>query len=551
MTDTPWLASYPKNIDWDAPLPEKPLYDVLDHSAGRFPSRPCLRFMDRTLTYAQVAEASSRLAGGLAAMGIGKGVRVGLMMPNCPAYVIGYFAILRTGATVVNFNPLLAEAEIAQLIHDAGIRHMITVNLRICHDKILAANAPLEKLIVADFPAMLGAPKSWLMRLFRRGELSSIPRDTLHRRFEPLLLSPPLRPLPPIAPATDIALLQYTGGTTGLPKGAMLTHANVYANTLQSSLWCQADLPVGEGRMMGVLPLFHVFAMTTVMLFGLFRGMEIVLHPRFDLKALLKDLDRLRPVALPGVPTMFAAIANAPDIARYDLSSLSVCISGGAPLPLEIKNRFEQITGCRLFEGYGLTETSPVATANPLGGGKPGSIGLPLPRTHVSIRDPRRPAAVMPTGEVGELAIAGPQVMKGYWQRPEENAATLHHDGEKTWLLTGDLGFMDAEGYTTIVDRKKEMILSRGYNVYPRHVEEAIYQHASVLEAAVIGVPDEMLGQRVKAFVALKPGAALSAEELMAFLEHKIARYALPKEIEFRDSLPKSMIGKILKKELR
>ena len=344
----------------------------------------------------------------------------------------------------------------------------------------------------------------------------------------------------------DDAILLYTGGTTGVSKGAMLTHGNLYINTMQARLWF-TEMKDGKERMMGVLPFFHVFAMTVVMNYSISVGAEIIIHPRFDLVPVLKDINNKKPTLMPGVPTMFQAINTYPKLADYDLTSIKACISGGAPLPLEVRQRFEGLTGCRVIEGYGLTETSPVVCANPLDGeNKENSIGIPMPRTVIEITDRDDPHKVLAQGEVGEICISGPQVMKGYWRRDDATAETIM-DGR---LHTGDLGYMDEDGYTFIIDRIKDMILVSGFNVYPRNVEEAIYLHPAVDEVTVIGVTDDYSGQAVKAFVKLKADANLESAELTEFLRERLGKHEMPKHIEFRGELPKTMIGKLSKKEL-
>ena len=342
-----------------------------------------------------------------------------------------------------------------------------------------------------------------------------------------------------------MAVLQYTGGTSGTPKGAMLSHANLYANTVQGVRWFK-DTRMGQERMLAALPFFHVFAMTTVLLFSVYAGAEIVMLPRFELKNAVRAIARRKPTFMPGVPTMFNAIAGFKG--RADLTSIGFCISGGAPLPAEVKARFEARTGCVVVEGYGLTETSPCAVCNPPGGlNKTGSIGVPMPGTTVELRDPEDPMRRVPQGERGELCIKGPQVMLGYWQRPEETAASMTPDG---FLRTADIAVMDADGYLSIVDRIKDLILAGGYNVYPRVVEDAVYQHPAVAECTVIGIPDEYRGETVKAFVVLKPGMALTAPALLAFLKEQLSPIEMPKQIEFRATLPRTLIGKLSKKEL-
>lgn len=545
----PWLAHYPDGIDWHTSIPPKPLTTLLDEAAARWPGRRAVDFLGRYTGFAELKAQADKAAKGLQALGVGKGTRVGLFLPNCPQYLICYYGILKAGGTVVNFNPLAASEEIESQIKDAGCRVMVTLALDMLYPKLapMLKSTPLETVVVGTLSEALPFPKNLLFPLLERKQVVRPERDAHHLTFQALLDNDGgFEPVTPDA-EQDIAVLQYTGGTTGTPKGAALTHANLHANAQQTGQWF-AGLEEGGETMLAVLPLFHVFAMTAVMNLSLHKGMTMILHPRFNLKNLLVDVAKKKPTLLMGVPTMFTAINQTPHPDKYDLSSLKFCISGGAGLPLEVKQRFEELSGCTLVEGYGLTESSPVAAVNPLFGvNKAGSIGLPLPQTTIEIRNPEKPDKRQKPGETGEICIRGPQVMQGYWQRPEETADILH-DG---LLFTGDLGYMDEEGYTFIVDRKKELILSGGYNVYPRHVEEALYQHPDVVEAAVVGKPHKYLGQKVVAYVVLKDGSKDSEHELFEFLKPKVARYALPRDIKFRKELPKSMIGKILKKELQ
>ncbi len=544
----PWDRSYPPGVDWNAALAARPLAALLDEAADRFADRPFLDFLGRRSTYRAVAGLVDRAARGLQEAGVGKGVRVGLFLPNTPYYVIGYFAVLKAGGTVVNFNPLYAERELVHQIADSGIEIMITLDLAILYDKMarLLGQAQLKRLVICPMAGILPFPKNLLFPIAKRAEVARIPADERHIPFRRLIANDG-RPRPvAIDPQKDVAVLQYTGGTTGVPKGAMLTHANLYANTDQSSLWFHGARP-GAERMLGVLPFFHVFAMTVVMNLSIRLGAEIILLPRFDLDQVMETIHKKRPTLFPAVPTIYTAINHHKDLARYDLSSIRYCLSGGAPLPVEVKETFERNTGCVLVEGYGLSESSPVATANPIVGvNKAGSIGLPLPGTVVEIVSLEEPRRVLPPGEKGELCIRGPQVMKGYWGRPEETALTLV--GGR--LHTGDVAIMDEDGYTFIVDRIKDMILCSGFNVYPRNVEEAIYLHPAVAECVVAGIPDEYRGQTVKAYVRLDEGRSLGREELLDFLKDKLSPIEMPKVVEFRDELPKTMIGKLSRKAL-
>lgn len=548
MDPHPWLAHYPKNISWDTPLESKPVPRILDDTATQFPDRPAIDFFGKITTYNTLSEQVNRAAEGFRKLGVRKSTKVGLFLPNCPQFVIAYYAILKAGGTVVNFSPLYALPELEHQLVDSQTEIMVTLDLEALYPKVrhLLESGKLKKAIISSMQDALPLPASLLFRVFKGKEIASVPHDKQHIRWRDLLRHDPIAQIPDIRPSRDIAVLQYTGGTTGTPKGAVLTHQNVHINALQSSLWCDVD-PLGEGRVLAVLPFFHVFAMTTVMNYSLIRGNCMIIHPRFELNRVLKDIHKKKPTAMPGVPTMYNAIIHAPNLKQFDLSSLKACISGGAGLPLDTKQQFESLTGCTLIEGYGLTEASPVVCANPIQGiNKAGSIGLPLPGTEVLIEDMENRGTFLGPGERGELCIRGPQVMQGYWQQPEETANVL----EDGLLRTGDIAMLDEEGYIFIVDRLKEVILSGGFNIYPRTIEEALYQHEAVIEAAVIGIPDDYRGQSAKAFVALKEGSTVTEKDLMDFLRPRIGKHEMPEAIEFRKELPKTMIGKISKKDL-
>lgn len=549
MTTYLWTKSYPENIDWNHKIDSKPLYSILDETAEKFPWNTAIDFFGKKYSYSFLQKEVNRGAEGFKKLGIGKGSRVGIFLPNCPQFIISYFAILKAGATVVNFSPLYSGRELKNQIEDSGTEIMVTLNLDVLYGKLksLIGTTKLRRIIFSTMPEALPFPKNILFSVFKKNEVTTIPEDSHHIAWKKFIDNEQIAELPEINPEEDVAVIQYTGGTTGTPKGAMLSHYNVYANAIQSALWF-SDIEQGKEKMLAVLPFFHVFAMTAVMNFSIVTGAEIILHPRFEIETVLKDIARKKPTLLPGVPTMYTAINNHPDLSKYKLSSLKACISGGAPLPVEVKQKFEELTGCKMIEGYGLTESSPVACANPLEGkNKTGSVGLPLPKTIIEIEDMENRGRFLGAGEKGEICITGPQVMKGYWNRPEETAVSTDEEGR---LRTGDIGYMDEDGYIFIVDRLKELIICGGFNVYPRHVEEAIYQHEAVLEAAVKGVPDEYRGQSVKAYVALKKGYELSEIRLIAFLGEHLGKHELPSHIEFRDSLPKTMIGKIDKKNL-
>ena len=543
----PWLDNYPAGLDWHAPIPAAPLHTMLQDAGVRFGARPAFDFLGRRTTWAVAANTASRLAAGLQRLGLHKGDRIGLLLPNCPAYVLLYFGALQAGLVVVNFNPLYTKRELEHQARDAGIRMLATLDLQATYPKAAALlqAGVVERILVCPFADMLPGNKRTLFRILKRRDRAQPPHDDAHAWFADLA-APGAAPTPvDIDPHCDVAVLQYTGGTSGVPKGAMLSHANLYANAAQGVMWFKDTRP-GEERVLAALPFFHVFAMTTVLLFAVFSGAEIIMLPRFELKNAVATIGRRRPTFMPGVPTMFNAIAGYKG--RADLTSIRFCISGGAPLPPEVKARFEARTGCVVVEGYGLTETSPCVICNPPSGlNKAGSIGIPLPGTEAELRDPKDPLRRVPQGERGEVCLRGPQVMLGYWNRPADTAASTTPDG---FFRTADIGVMDAQGYFSIVDRIKDLILAGGYNVYPRIVENAIYQHQAVAECTVIGVPDPYRGETVKAFVVLRPGQALTSEALLAFLKDHISPIEMPKQVEFRASLPKTLIGKLSKKEL-
>ena len=548
MSAQPWLNNYAPGVDWNAELEQRPLYEFLDNAVANYGGRPAIDFLDRVFTYSQVGAMVDRAARGFQELGVGKGVKVGLFLPNCPQFVVCYYGVLKAGGTVVNYSPLYSEPELLHQIEDSETDYMVTLNLTALYPKMqtMLRESRLKKLIVGTMPEVLSFPKNLLFPIFKRKDVAQVPNDMKHMSFQELLNNDGIFTPPEIDPREDIAVLQYTGGTTGVSKGAMLTHGALYANTQQTTMWMPGHVP-GEERMMGILPFFHVFAMTVVMNLSINIGACIVMHPRFELEAVVKDIPKKKPTLMPGVPTMYTAISNHPNATDTDMSSIKFCMSGGAPLPVEVKQRFEQLTGSKVFEGYGLTESSPVATCNPLNGvNKPGSIGQPVPRTEIVIVDREDPDTVMPQGEAGEICIRGPQVMKGYFNRPEATEDCLR-DG---LLRTGDVGYMDEDGYTFIIDRMKDLILAGGFNVYPRVVEEAIYEHPAVEEVTVIGIPDDYRGQSVKAFVKLKQEGDIDEAKLMDFLKPKLGRHEMPSQIEFRAELPKTMIGKLSKKEL-
>jgi long-chain acyl-CoA synthetase len=526
----------------------KPLFAILDDAVAKYADNPCLEFLGKKLSYREVGAQVSKAAQGFRDLGVDKGVKVGLFLPNSPFYVVAYYAILKAGGTVVNFNPLYAERQIARQIADSETRIMVTLNMRSLYPKVAARleDTCLETVVVCNMGAALPFPGNALFRLMKRREIAAIPSDAQHVRFDKLIANDGAFEPVSIDPTRDVAALQYTGGTTGRPKGAKLSHANLYVNCVQTRLWAP-DVKPGKEKVLAILPLFHVFGMTGVLNLGLYCGAEIVLMPRFKEIEVLKLIDKQRPSVFVGVPTMYSALNRSKEFANYDLSSLRYCISGGAALPLEVKQTFEQTSGCTLVEGYGLTEAAPVCTINPfVGVNKPGSIGLPLPGTMVKINSLDNPDRPVPLGERGEICVAGPHIMAGYWHRDEETEEVLRGG----FLRTGDVGHMDADGYVYLVDRIKDLIINSGFNVYPRVVEEAISEHPAVEEAAVCGIPDSHRGELVKAYVILRNGAELKASDLRTFLKDRLAPFEIPRRVEFRETLPRTLLGKPSRRDL-
>ena len=544
----PWLKSYPPGIDWRTEFKPRPLYRLLDDAAARYGGKPCIDFLDRRWSFTEIKELSDRFARGLVDQGVKPGDRIGLFLPNCPYFVIAYFGILKAGGVVVNFNPLYADKEIEHQILDSGVAIMVTMGLEGLVSKLRPQfeRTPLRRIILCSLPKALPLAKRLLAPFAMSKQLAKTGKDVHFLRFEDVTSNAGKVTPPAIDPTTTLALLQYTGGTTGVAKGAALSHANVDINAQQVKLWF-SDCPDAALRTLGILPLFHAFAMTCVMNWSLSVGAEMVLVPRFQPEGLLKLIEKKRPTAFCAVPTLFTALMNTPGIDNYDLSSIQMIISGGAPLPMEVRQHFERAAGARIVEGYGLSECSPVTCVNPpYNGGRPGSIGLPVPGTICEVVSLDDRKTVLPPGEIGELTFTGPQVMMGYWNRPDATAETIINGR----LHTGDVGRIDEDGYVFITDRLKEMIIASGFKIYPRNVEEAIYAHPAVKECAVIGVGDPYRGQTVKAVIALKSGETLTVEELNRFLADKLSPIEAPKIIEFRAELPKTAIGKIQKKIL-
>jgi long-chain acyl-CoA synthetase len=543
-----WDKSYAPGVEWSASIVSAPLWALIDGAVSKYGDRPAIDFLGRKYSYKVLGRLVDQAAEGFRQLGVRKGINVGICLPNTPYSVICYFAVLKAGGTVVNVNPLYVEHELAQIVDDAGIKIMVSMDLRQLYPKVaeLLSDTSLRTVVVCPMSDVLPTMKSVLFSILQRSKIADIPDDLQHVSFDKLVDNDGIASTAEVDPDKDIAVLQYTGGTTGVPKGAMLTHANVLANAQQVKYW-MAGIDIGDESVLGVLPLFHAFAMTTVMNLAIATGSEMYLLPRFHLKQLLETISKNRVTLMMGVPTIFTALNHCEDLADYDLTSLKYCISGGAPLPVAVKKEFEALTQCSVVEGYGLSECSPVVTCNPVGAqNKAGSIGLPLPGTLVEICSVDEEHKPLPIGEKGEVCVTGPQVMAGYLGFDDETAAALI-DGR---FYTGDVGYMDNDGYVFLVDRIKDLILCGGYNVYPRVIEEAIQHHEAVEEVVVIGIPDEYRGEAPKAFVVVKQGSSLSADALLEFLKDRLSPIEMPDFIEFRDALPKTTIGKLSKKEL-
>jgi long-chain acyl-CoA synthetase len=565
--ERPWLKSYPSDVPHSlAPFPERPVWSLLEESAEKFPDSPAVAFpvapMARRLTYRQLKEEAERFAGAMSAMGVGKGDRVGLLLPNCPQFVVAWFGLQRLGAVPVGNNPLYTQRELAHQLKDAGVEILVVLDLLYPLAGAVRDTVGLKTVIVTKVGDYLGFPINKLAPLKQKREAKHegrswppVPADAEVTWWSELMRGthpepPPLR----VDAVEDVAALVYTGGTTGLSKGAMLTHHNLVSNALQVGAWF-SDVKDGEEAIVSILPFFHSYGLSAVMNFAISRAMKLILLPRFELEMALKAIDKEKATLFPGVPRIYIAINESEETSKYDLSSIRACFSGAAPLPVAVAEKFEATTGGRLVEGYGLTETSPVTHINPAyGKRKFGSIGLPISDTDCKIVDLDDPEKEVGPGREGELCIAGPQVMKGYWNRPDETADMIrvHKDGIR-WLHTGDIATVDEEGYFSIVDRKKDMIIVSGFNVYPTDVEQVLYRHPKIQQVCVVGIPDAKTGEAVKAFVVLKQGQAATEQDVLSWArdeKHGLTGYRAPKSVEFREELPTTMVGKVLRRVL-
>jgi long-chain acyl-CoA synthetase len=535
-----WEHSYPSGLHWDAPLTITTLPAMMDTAVAAYGDRPFIEFRGKRISFREFGNRVNLAAAGFQALGVGPGVSVALYLPNTPYHPISFFGVLRAGGRVVHLSPLDPPRSLARKLADSAARILVAPDFPTMLPQALAllADGLLDHLIVGEDAAFgPGAPTQ------------AIPDEPRLTNFAKLSAMAQVAPWP-VATPSDIAVLQYTGGTTGLPRAAMLTHANLTAATSIYNAWYEGTNRRWEptDRVIGVLPLFHIYMLTTVLLRCLNVGVEIMLRLRFDAAQTLDDIETGRATVFPGVPTMFIAMAAQRGIDRRDLSSLRTASCGGAPLPVEVAQRFEALTGRRVGGGWGMTETSPAGTVIlPEMEMRAGLIGLPLPGIELDVADLTDPHRVLQVGEIGEIRVRGPNVTAGYWNRPEENT-TAFADG---YFLTGDIGHMDESGNFYIVDRKKDMIISGGFNVYPRLIEDAIYEHAAVEECTVVGIPDAYRGQAAKAFVKLRDGAEpFTLDELRSFLADKLGRHEMPAAVEFRDALPRTAVGKLSRKEL-
>ncbi|PEJ57257.1 long-chain fatty acid--CoA ligase [Bacillus sp. AFS002410] len=529
-TNKVWLSHYPEYIAKELLIPAKSIPEMFNEAVESFSSHYCLSFFGRKKTYKEVHTAVTSLASALQLNGIQKGDRVAIMLPNCPQYVISFYGILTVGGIVTQVNPMSVERELKDLLNDSGAETIIVLNSLYPTVKSIMDETKLQNIIVVSFTESQENYDSGIS-------------------FEKFLQSggPDVKDVN-VNCEEDVAILQYTGGTTGRSKGVMLTHRNLYANILQQKEFFKGAFDQGRERVLSIIPFFHVYGMTVCINLSVFMGNEMIILPRFEVQEVLNTIKSEQPTLFPGVPTMYVALINHPDSEKYGIDTMKICNSGSAPMPVELMKQFENKTGAMILEGYGLSEASPTTHCNPaFAVRKPGTVGIPYPSTDSKIVDLANGVDEVPVGEIGELIIKGPQVMKGYWNLPEETANTIK-DG---WLYTGDIASVDEDGYVTILDRKKDMIIASGFNIYPREIEEVIYEHPLVKEAVVIGVPDNYRGETVKAVIVLKDGMNVSSVEMIEYCKSNLAAYKVPRMIEFRNELPKTNVGKILRRAIR
>jgi len=554
-----WLDNYPKGVPNEVDIPDISVGQMLEQTTRRYANNTALIFINNKITYRKLDELANRFANLLEELGVEKGDRVGLQLPNTPQMVLAYYGTLKLGAVAVMFNPMYSPREIEHQLGDSGAKVMVILDRFWPNVKKALEKAKPEHLIVTHIKDYLKFPLNLLepIKAKKEGEHVVVDMDAskyglkgMHELKDLMAQASPQRPEVEIDPSQDLAVFQYTGGTTGVSKGTMLTHSNLVSNVVQCKTWFPG-IKEGEDIVLCTLPFFHSYGMTVDMNLGIYAGGVLVLIPNpRDLHMVVKAISKHRPTLFPGVPAMYIALINSPEVqsGKMDVSSIRACLSGAAPLPVEVQEEFEKITGGKLVEGYGLSEASPVTHANPIEGmRKTGSIGMPVPNTEVKVVDVDDRTKELPLGEIGELVVKGPQVMRGYWNMPGETEMVLDDEG---WLYTGDIARADSDGFFYIVDRKKDMIIASGYNIYPRDVEEVLFEHPKVADAAVAGIPDPKRGETVKAYIVLKEGETATEEEIKEFCRERMSKYKVPTQVECRDELPKTMVGKVLRRVL-
>ncbi|MCJ8012362.1 AMP-binding protein [Paenibacillus sp. KQZ6P-2] len=548
MTMNPWLDQYPEEVPHSYEYPKQNVAQFLIDSATLYPQHIALDFLGKKITYSSLLKSVYRFANALHQLGVRKGDRVAIMLPNCPQGVIAYYGTLLVGGIAVMTNPLYVPREIEHQLTDSGAKIIVTLDALVERVNKAMERRPMERMIITSLKDYLPFPKNMLYPIKAKKDGMAVKVEYNERvlSFVQFLKNSTETPFEvPVDAENDLALIQYTGGTTGFAKGVMLTHMNLVSNTVQGQLWFYRT-QIAKEVYLAALPFFHVFGLTVLLNQAIYNAGTLLLIPRFQIDEVLKTIHNKKPTVFPGAPTMYIAVIHHPNVSGFDLSSIQICISGAAPLPVEVQERFEKITGGKLIEGYGLTEASPVTHANNIWEKrKTGSIGIPFPDTLARVVHPET-GEEMPLGEVGELIVKGPQVMKGYWNLPEETERTLR-DG---WLYTGDLARMDDEGFFYILDRRKDLIIAGGYNIYPREVEEVLFEHPDVEEAVVAGINDPYRGENVKAYIVLRKGSTVTEKELKSWCKERLAVYKVPKIYEFRDSLPKTLVGKVLRRKL-
>ena len=545
-----WLKNYEPQVPHTLEYPERPLHTNLEETARKYPDATATIFLNHKIPYKELNELADRFAAALQQLGVKKGDRVAIYMANCPQFVASYYGALKAGAIAVTFNPLYAAREVEHQLKDSGAETIVVMSRFYPIVQQVRANTALKHVIVTNIKEYFPPLIKLLFTLFKEkkeGDAQDISGDANTYWFQELLSRAPAKPTPVDVKHSDTACLLYTGGTTGVPKGAELTHRNLMSNAMGCRYWLH-DLRESKEIVLTAIPLYHSYGMTTCMNLSVYAGAAMLLIPNpRDFADVMKNIKKHQPTLFPGVPTMYVAFNNFPDVEKYGVKCIRACISGAAGLPVEVQTRFQELTGAKLVEGYGLSEASPVTHANPIfGWNRIGTIGLPWPDTEARIVDLETGKKELGVNEIGELVVRGPQVMKGYWNMPEETALVLREG----WLHTGDIARMDEEGYFQIVDRKKDMIIAGGFNIYPRDVEEVLYENPRVKEAVVAGIPDPYRGETVKAYVVLKEGETATEEEIIEFCKGKMAKYKVPKMVEFRPELPKTMVGKVLRRIL-